>query len=231
MRNKLQREGLAVVAKGRPEGIKLKWIISPPSFSNLGGWDELTHRKTPRLGRTGYEPRIKTIQGQVPMSDQITFDDCCRLILEQGAPPRNRPAPDKSDYRRDLLAVLNKEFGIGWNDGDEFQPSSTVWGAVEDPWNGGIPYITRNLARNYRGISDPFSEFLEYTFVNSEQDVWKVHKADIQDAAMVMRQRFIAFFRDLLLLRWPEAADHTTSWTRLRALGLEVPEDDPDGFF
>jgi hypothetical protein len=164
------------------------------------------------------------------MSHQITFDDCCRLILEQGPPDHNRPAPDKSDYWRDLLAVLNKEFGVDWNDTDEFQFSSTAWDAVGHLLNGGVPYMAASLVRDYGGISDPFSGILEYTFAKGEQDVWKAHKADIKDAAMVMRQRFVAFFRDLLLLRWPNAANRTSSRTRLRALGLEVPVDDPDDF-
>src|SRR5208282_2214173 len=145
------------------------------------------------------------------MSDQITFDDCCRLILEQGAPPHNRPAPDKSDYRRDLLAVLNKEFGIDWNDTDEFPPKREV------------AAIMSSLVRDYGRIVDPFSGWLEYTPVEGEEEVWHEHQAGIRDAAMVMRQRFVAFFRDLLLLRWAEAAHRTTSWTRLRALGLVVP--------
>ena len=32
-------------------------------------------------------------------SDEITFDDCCRLILEQGLPPREPAVPGKPDYR------------------------------------------------------------------------------------------------------------------------------------
>jgi hypothetical protein len=50
------------------------------------------------------------------MSEEITFDDCCRLILEQGPPRHERVAPDKSDYRRGLFALLNEEFGIYRNE-------------------------------------------------------------------------------------------------------------------
>ena len=182
-----------------------------------------------------FESLARTLMSRLPetkpsMSDAITFDDCCRLILEQGAPPHNRPAPGQSDYRRDLLAVLNKEFGIKWNDTDGFQLSPTVRDAVGNSWNGGVPYIATSLVRHYGGIADPFSGILEYTFAKGEPDVWKAYQAGIRDAAMVMSQRFVAFFRDLLLLRWPKAAHRTTSWTRLRALGLDVPEDDPDDF-
>jgi hypothetical protein len=164
------------------------------------------------------------------MPDEITFNDCCRMILEQGAPVRQPVAPDKPDYRRDLLFLLNKEFGIEWNDTDEFQLSPTVWDAAGNPWNGGVPYIATSLVRHYCGIIDPFSEWREYTFAKGEPDVWKAHQAGIGDAATAMRQRFVTLFRDLLLLRWPKAASRTTSWTKLRALGLVVPVYDPDDF-
>jgi hypothetical protein len=59
-------------------------------------------------------------------------------------------------------------------------------------------------------------------------EVWKAHRAGIGDAAMVLGQSFVAFFRDLLLLRWPKAAYRTTTWARLQALGLVVPVYDPD---
>jgi len=164
------------------------------------------------------------------MSDEITFNDCCRMILEQGAPVRQPVAPDKPDYRRDLLLLLNKEFGIQWNDTDETQSSPIVWDADQVPWNGGVPYFATSLVQSYGGITDPFSKYLEYTFVEGEMEVWKAHQAGVGDAATAMRQRFVTLFRDLLLLRWPKAASRTTSWTKLRALGLVVPVYDPDDF-
>jgi hypothetical protein len=66
--------------------------------------------------------------------------------------------------------------------------------------------------------------------VKGENKVWKAHQLGVRDAAAVMRQRFVVFFRDLLLLRWPEAAHRATSWTKLQALGLVVPVYDPDDF-
>ena len=84
------------------------------------------------------------------------------------------------------------------------------------------------MIKAYPDIVDPFAGLLEYTPMKGEWDVWKSHQPGLIDAATVMRQRFIAFFRDLLLLHWPEAADRTSSWARLRALGLVVPEFDPD---
>ena len=144
------------------------------------------------------------------MSAEITFDHCCQLILEQGAPSHVCVSPGRPDFRRDLLALLNKEFGIDWNECDEFDRDR------------GVPAITRSLTRHYADIVDPFAAWLEYTSVKGEEEVWNTHRSDIIDAAAVMKQRFVTFLRDLLLLRWPEAARRTTSWKRLRALGLVV---------
>jgi len=164
------------------------------------------------------------------ISDEITFDDCCRIILEQGPPACQPVATDKPDYRQDLLALLNKEFGIEWNDTDADQSSPVVWDAEGSPWNGGVPAIATSLVRHYGGVADPFSGYLEYTFAKGEIDVWKAHQAGIGDAATAMKQHFVALFRDLLLLRWPKAAHRTTSWAKLRALGLVEPVYDPDDF-
>jgi hypothetical protein len=164
------------------------------------------------------------------MSDEITFDDCCRIILEQGAPVCQPVGPDKPNYRRDLLALLNKEFSIEWNDTNSFQNSPVVWDAEGNPWNEGAPVIGTSLVRHYGEIPDPFSGYLEYTFAKGEMEVWKAHQAGIGNAATAMKQRLVALFRDLLLLRWPKAAHRTTSWARLRALGLIEPAHDPDDF-
>lgn len=164
------------------------------------------------------------------MLDDITFDDCCRLILEQGPPVREPPGPDKTDYRRDLLALLNKEFGIDWNGTDQTQMAAVVWDAEGNGWNEGIPAIATSLIRQYSAITDPFSGILEYTFARGEMEVWEAHQADIGNALTAMKQRFVALFRDLLLLLWPKAAHRTTSWGTLRALGLVVPVYDPDEF-
>jgi hypothetical protein len=154
------------------------------------------------------------------MSDELTFDDCCRLILEQG-PWRTATAdPHNPNYRRDLLALLNKEFGICWEDTDGWHS--------RDPR---VPAIAPSLVRHYETITDPFSGWLEYTPVKGEMEVLKVHQPAIGDAAEVLRQRCVAFFRDLLLLRWPEATHRTTSWIRLQELGLVMPAYDPDAFF
>lgn len=154
------------------------------------------------------------------MSDEITFDDCCRLILEQGPPNRTCADPDKPDYRRDLLKLLNKEFDIRWEDTDDHPPQDKR-----------LPVIAPSLVRHYGTITDPFSGWFEYTPAPGEMDVLTVHQPAIGDAVALLRRRYVAVFHDLLLLAWPGAARRTTSWTRLKELGLVIPADDPDDFF
>jgi hypothetical protein len=91
-------------------------------------------------------------------------------------------------------------------DTDEFQHSPSVKDADGNRWNGGVPHIAASLVRPYGTITDPFSGYLEYTPAKGEWDVWEAHRGGIGDAAVVLKQRYVAFFRDLLLLRWPDAA-------------------------
>ncbi len=154
------------------------------------------------------------------MSDTITFEDCCRLILEQGPPARPNDDPDKQDYRRNLLALLNQEFCIQWEDTDGLAP-----------WDKRLPAITLTLVRHYKTITDPFSGWLEYAPVEGEMEVLTGSPALRWGCGGRPKARLPrALFRDLLLLRWPAAAHRTTSWTRLQELGLVVPNHDPDDF-
>jgi hypothetical protein len=50
------------------------------------------------------------------MPGEITFDHCCRIILEDWRGRRDSVAPELRDYRRLLLMLLCKEFGIWWDD-------------------------------------------------------------------------------------------------------------------
>ena len=154
------------------------------------------------------------------MFDEITFEDCCRLILEQGPPDRGRADPEQPTYRRDLLALLNKEFSICWEDTGDWRPRDRR-----------VPAIAPSLVRHYKTITDPFSGWLEYTPLRGEMVVLNRHQLAIGDAAATLRKCCVTFFRDLLLLRWPEAAHRTTSWTRLQELGLVIPTEAPDDLF
>lgn len=49
------------------------------------------------------------------MADEITFDDCCRIILRDWPFRRDHIVPALRDYKRHLLALLTQEFGIEWH--------------------------------------------------------------------------------------------------------------------
>ncbi|HBK05613.1 MAG TPA: hypothetical protein DDZ81_07080 [Acetobacteraceae bacterium] len=152
------------------------------------------------------------------MPDQITFDDCCRIILEQGATRHERVGPETSNYRRDLLALLNTEFEIDWSDDHDFSQ------------NEGLPAIAATMPGIYPRFVSPFSGWMEYTPVKGEEEIWHKHMDKLSAAGRDVEQCWVALFRDLLLLRWPAAAHRTTCWTRLRALGLVEPQCDLDDF-
>src|SRR4051794_13801149 len=54
------------------------------------------------------------------------------------------------------------------------------------------------------------------------------HTNDLQVSELALKRCWDTLFRDLLLLRWPEAAHRTTSWSRLHALGLGERLDETD---
>lgn len=112
---------------------------------------------------------------------------------------------------------MTKEFGIRWDD---------EW--VESPHRAGIPVLVTTTLQDYARLVSPFARYIEYTPLPGEQEVWRRHKSDLQAAKVALKQHWVAFFRDLLLLRWPEAAHRRTSWARLRQLGLGDPVDELD---
>jgi hypothetical protein len=50
------------------------------------------------------------------MPDEITFDDCCRIILQDWRWRQDSIVPELLHYKRELLALLNEEFDISWRD-------------------------------------------------------------------------------------------------------------------
>jgi hypothetical protein len=154
------------------------------------------------------------------MPGEITFDHCCRIILEDWRGRRDSVAPELRDYRRLLLMLLCKEFGIWWD--DDWQ---------ESPRDAGLPALVSTLMRNYAGLGSPFAGWIKYTPLPGEQEVWHRHQPRLDAAEKAIKQRWVALFRDLLLLRWPEAAHRRTSWEKLRKLGLREPPVVDDDFF
>ena len=153
------------------------------------------------------------------MSGEITFDDCCRIILEDWRWRRDDNEPELLDYKRSLLTLLNKEFGISWLD---------EW--LELPRHDGLPALVTTMPRDYASLADPFASWVEYDFLAGEQKVLDRHRKELAVAETALKQRWIALFRDLLLMRWPEALHRKTSWARLRELGLGEPVDEIDFF-
>ncbi len=153
------------------------------------------------------------------MPDEITFDDCCRIILEDWRWRQDDNEPELLDYKRNLLTLLNKEFGIGWVDK-----------SLELPQHEGLPALVTTMPRDYGGLAGPFASWIEYDFLSGEQKVLDLHRKELAVAETALKQRWIALFRDLLLMRWPDAVRRKTSWARLRDLGLGEPVDEIDFF-
>jgi hypothetical protein len=182
------------------------------------------------MGVLATNPNAYQHLAATPTPGLITFYDCCRMILQQGPPDRARVFADQPNYRRDLFFLLNKEFGIEWNDSDPCEPSRSVRDADGRFWREGVPYIAGDLVRHYCQVTVPWSGYLEYTYVKGEMEVWKTEEGGIVYGVTALKECFVAFFHDLLLLRWPDAKYRTTSWEKLEALGLGERVDDPDNF-
>jgi len=102
------------------------------------------------------------------MPDEITFDDCCRIILEDWRWRRDDNEPKLLDYKQSLLMLLNKEFGISWVD---------EW--LELPQHEGLPALVTTMPRDYAGLADPFASWMEYDFLSGEQKVLDRHREEL----------------------------------------------------
>lgn len=146
------------------------------------------------------------------MPDEITFDDCCRIILQDWRWRQDSIVPELLHYKRELLALLNEEFDISWRDE-----------GLGLPRDDALPALVSTMPRDYGRLASPFACWLEYRMIPGEQNVLVRHRNDLRASEMAFKQRWVELFRDLLLLRWPEAKHRTTSWSRLHDLGLGEP--------
>ena len=153
------------------------------------------------------------------MTDTITFEDFCRIILTDWRWRRDGVAPALRDYKRHLLTLLGQEFGVTWDDDAEWHADA-----------GGVSALALTMPRDFAGIASPFARWLEQRPQPGERAVLEQHQDAIIAAEGELKQRWLALFRDLLRLRWLKAGQRTTSWTRLRALGLGDPVDELDFF-
>jgi hypothetical protein len=151
------------------------------------------------------------------MSDEITFDDCCRIILEDWRWRQDGNVPELLRYKRESLALLNQEFDIKWSDEGLHRPS-----------DDGLPALVSTMPRDYARLISPFACWMEYRMLPGEQVILDRHTTDLRASEMALKRHWVELFRDLLLLRWPEAVHRKTSWSRLHDLGLGEPPDEID---
>lgn len=166
----------------------------------------------------------------------ITVDGLCAEILD-GWMLRKRSTGDLGDYHRTLLGLICRELGIEWH--DDMKKLRHVWEASPAGLHLGdkaaihwvrMPYLLDGMQERYHQIRTPFAGILEYDFAEGEEKVFESHRHGISDATEALRLRWQAYLRDMLLLRWPEAAFRSTTWTRLAELGLPKRPDDMDDF-
>lgn len=153
--------------------------------------------------------------------DELTFEDCCRTILEDWPLRQEGARQDSRDYHQRLLSLLTSEFEIEWQDD---------WG-TGDARRRGIPMVLHSMPRRFPRNLGPYSGFVEYSFAPGERQVSLLYRRRLGEGEATLRQGWVDLFRDLALLCWPEAASRSTSWTHLRTLGLGNPPDDDDDFF
>jgi hypothetical protein len=174
----------------------------------------------PGTGLAAFSVDSSAESGTEGAKDELSFEDCCRIILEDW-PLRQEGARQASrDYYRRLLSLLTNEFGIEWQDD---------WG-VSAARLRGIPVVLHSMPRRFPRHLGPYSGFVEYSFAPGERQVSLLYRKRLGEGEAALRQGWVDLFRDLALLCWPEAASRRTSWTRLRALGLGAPPDDDDFF-
>jgi hypothetical protein len=148
---------------------------------------------------------------------EITFDDCCRLILEGWL--REDASSVQKSYRQSLLELLSKEFGISWRDDIDSRAA----------YEEGLPLLLSTIPGDYARRVNPFACWFEYTPIPGEMEVLRPHFDQFGADERKSSQPWIALFRDLMLLRFPDAAHRKTSRARLRTLSdFPPPTNDHD---
>ena len=154
--------------------------------------------------------------------DTITFTVFAAEILA-GHVFRRADVPRKlREYKQRLLDLMCAEFGIPWRDGDLPDLSRPEdWDSPNFGRNPhGVPRVLETMTSYYAGLVGPMEGYYSYATVLGEEAVHSEHLPAIHRRTEVLRADWLHFFRDLLLVAWPEAAGKTTTWSRLRELGL-----------
>jgi hypothetical protein len=163
--------------------------------------------------------------GEAMAGGLLTFDDCCRVILADWPWRQEDTAEPLREYKRHLLALMTAEFGVVWDDG---------WGEHDGGHAGehppGLSRLACGMPARYSRLRSPFDGLLEYTPQPGEQAALDAHSTALTKRLGLLRDTWVALFRDLLLVCWPDADKRTTTWERLRAKGLGEPVDELDFF-
>jgi hypothetical protein len=166
----------------------------------------------------------------------ITVDSLCAEILDGWVLRQHTPGA-LGAYHRALLALMCQELGIEWH--DDMKKLRHVWESSPAGLHLGdksairwvrMPYMLNHMLERYDQIQTPFAGILEYDFAEGEEKIFGLHRHGIDEATKALRLRWQAYLRDMLLLRWPEAASRSTNWGRLAELGLPKRPHDPDDF-
>jgi hypothetical protein len=159
---------------------------------------------------------------------ELDMVDLCTVILD-GWHNRTQAHDDLKAYHGKKLEIMCAEIGVVWR--DDWNELCRAWGdwplgASTCRASASPPYVLRTIYSNYRGIQEPMSGISCYSYATGEEAVHARHLSLIRENTVGLRGRWREVLLELLLLRWPEAIGRTTTWKRLRKLGL--PEA-PDG--
>ncbi len=138
----------------------------------------------------------------------LGVEDLAREILRFRCTRSQDDDPAMRDYHRHRLELPQRELGTAWN--DELR--------VE-----GLAFVTEMRPRSYAAVSNPFAGWLAYRLQDGERALWDRHRRAFEAHAAALRETHVELLRDLLALRWPDAAGRSTSEGRLRELGLPAP--------
>lgn len=84
------------------------------------------------------------------------------------------------------------------------------------------------MAADYAALKTPDEDLLEYTPVPGERDVLAGHLRSLVRETAALRASWRRLAVELLAIRWPGAADRTTTLQRLREAGLPGLDDPED---
>ena len=96
------------------------------------------------------------------MSDEITFEDCCRIILDDWRWRQDGIVPELLHCKRELLALLKfQEFDIDWSDE-----------RLDHPRDDGLPALVSSMPRDYGSLAGPFARRVDTPCSRLNKSFW-----------------------------------------------------------